>query len=126
MTPPAARTELVVADAVVAGVAAWAATRVAGVVRVEPGLRGLVAGLSRAGKQLWSGYETATTEGVRVRREPAGALGVQLELAIGADQSAALVGAAVQRAVIDTVRDRTGVVVDEVSVTIVDMEPGAR
>lgn len=119
------RTELVVADAVVAGIAAWAASRVSGVVRVEPGLRGLVAGLTRAGKQLWSGYETAASEGARVSRD-SDALGVQLDIAIGADRSVAAVGAAVQRAVIEVVREQTGVLVDEVTVTVVDIEPGAR
>ncbi|MEC3953578.1 Asp23/Gls24 family envelope stress response protein [Nocardia sp. CDC153] len=120
------RTELIVADAVVAGVAAWAAARVPGVVRVEPGLRGLVAGLTRAGKQLWSGFESASADGVRVHNPAEGALGVRLEIAIGAERAAADVGAAVQAAVIDTVFERLGVTVDEVSVVIVDIEPEAR
>ncbi|AYF76680.1 Asp23/Gls24 family envelope stress response protein [Nocardia yunnanensis] len=125
MTAPVS-TELIVADAVVAGVAAWAAARVPGVKRVEPGLRGLVAGLSRAGRQLWSGYESASTDGVRVRNPDDGALGVRLEIAIGADRPAPDVGAAVQRAVIDTVFERLGVTVDEVTVTVIDIEPESR
>ncbi|WP_245568672.1 Asp23/Gls24 family envelope stress response protein [Nocardia concava] len=119
-------TELIVADDVVAAVAAWAAAQVPGVVRVEPGLRGLVAGLTRAGKQLWSGYEGASTDGVRIHNPSEGALGVRLEIAIAAERAAAEMGAAVQRAVIDTVFERIGVTVDEVSVLIVDMEPEAR
>lgn len=121
-----AGSELVVADAVVASVAARAAAAVPGVVRVEPGLRGLVAELTRAGKQLWSGYETAPTDGVRVLRDDGGALGAQLEVAIGAERHAGAVGAAVQHEVVRTVREQTGVRLDEVSVTVVDIEPEAR
>lgn len=119
------RAELVVADPVVAGVAVRAAMDVPGVVRVEHGLRGLVAAFNRAGKQLWSGYELASTKGVRVHRN-GGVLAVDLELSIAAGQHAGAIGAEVQHAVMRTVRAQTGVRVDEVSVTIIDIEPEAR
>ncbi|MFF2551129.1 Asp23/Gls24 family envelope stress response protein [Nocardia sp. NPDC058058] len=119
------RAELVVADPVVAGVAVRAALDVPGVVRVEHGLRGLVAAFNRAGKQLWSGYELASTKGVRVHRN-GGVLAVELELSIAAGQHAGALGAEVQDAVMRTVRAQTGVRVDEVSVTIIDIEPEAR
>ncbi|MBF6137305.1 Asp23/Gls24 family envelope stress response protein [Nocardia otitidiscaviarum] len=117
--------ELVVSDAVVAAVAARAAASVPGVARLEPGLRGLVVGWARLGKQLLIGQESAASEGVRVQRTATGGLAVQVDLSLGAESRAVTVGAAVQRAVIDTVREQTGVTVDEVSVTILDIEPGA-
>ncbi|WP_327145524.1 Asp23/Gls24 family envelope stress response protein [Nocardia sp. NBC_01327] len=125
MSAAATRSELVVADAVVAGVAARAAVAVPGVVRVEPGLRGLVAELTRAGRQLWTGFETAPTDGVRVLRDD-GVLAVQLEIAIGPERHAGVVATAVQHGVIRTVREQTGVRIDEVSVLVVDIEPEAR
>ncbi|WP_330179757.1 Asp23/Gls24 family envelope stress response protein [Nocardia sp. NBC_01503] len=120
-----ARTELIVADQVVASVAAHAAAAVPGVVRVEHGLRGLVTALTRAGRQLWTGYEIASTKGVRMQRD-SGSLAVELEIAIAAERHAGTIGTAVQHAVVRTVREQTGVRVDEVSVTIVDIEPEAR
>ncbi|NNH72261.1 Asp23/Gls24 family envelope stress response protein [Nocardia uniformis] len=123
--PADAGGEFVVSDAVVASVAARAAAAVPGVVRLEPGLRGLVVGLARSGKQLFGGQESASADGVRVARAAAGGLTVQVDLTLGSGCRAATVGAQVQQAVLRSVREQTGVTVDEVSVTILDIEPGA-
>lgn len=122
----AVATEFVISDSVVASVAARAAVAVPGVTRLEPGLRGLVVGLARSGKQLFGREESAAADGVRVRRSDTGAFAVQVDLSLGPEGRAAEVGAAVQRAVVRTVREQTGATVDEVSVTILDIEPGAR
>ncbi|MBL1076423.1 Asp23/Gls24 family envelope stress response protein [Nocardia sp. 2] len=119
--------EFIISDAVVAGVAARATAEVPGVVRLEAGLRGLVSAFARSGKQLLGVQNSAAkADGVRVRRTPAGALAVQVDVSLGADCRAATVGAEIQRAVIEAVRAQTGVTVDEVSVTILDIEPGAQ
>ncbi|MFI6869477.1 Asp23/Gls24 family envelope stress response protein [Nocardia sp. NPDC050406] len=118
--------EYVIADSVVASVAARAAASVPGVVRLEPGLRGLVVGLARSGRQLLGRAESAPADGVRVTRTANGGYGVQVDLSLGAGCRAAEVGARVQDAVVRTVLEQTGVTVDEVAVTILDIEPGER
>ncbi|WP_084524112.1 Asp23/Gls24 family envelope stress response protein [Nocardia inohanensis] len=125
MTALSSGSEIVVADAVIAGVAARAAAAVPGVARLEPGLRGLVTGWARAGKQLLGGSESVASEGVRVARTAAGGLAVQVDVSLTADCRAAVVGAGIQQAVRRAVPQQTGVTVDEVSVTILDIEPGA-
>lgn len=125
MTVLRSGSEVVISDAVVAGVAARAAATVPGVTRLEPGLRGLVVGWARSGKQLLGGQETAASDGVRVQRTAAGGLAVQVDVSLGSDCRAVDVGAGIQLAVTRAVLDQTGVTVDEVSVTIVDIEPGA-
>ncbi|WP_067689986.1 Asp23/Gls24 family envelope stress response protein [Nocardia jejuensis] len=126
MTARKSRSELIVADEVVAAVAVHAAAAVPGVSRVEVGLRGLVGELTRAGRQLWTGFEAASVHGARVRRDPDGGLGVHVDVSIGPERHVGVVGTAVQHAVVRVVREQTGVTVGEVSVTIVDIEPEAR
>lgn len=117
--------DYVVADPVIASVAARAAITTPGVVRLEPGLRGLVTAWTRATRQRWKGLDPAPADGVRVRTAD-GRVTVHIDLvAAGADQAAA-VGRAVQRAVTRFVAEQTGLVVDEVSVSILDIEPAVR
>jgi uncharacterized alkaline shock family protein YloU len=118
-------TEFVISDAVIASVAARAAMTTSGVVRLEPGLKGLVTAWSRAARQRWKGLDPAPAEGVRVR-VIAGSVSVHVDLVTSAVDQAAAVGQAVQRAVSRAVTVETGLVVDEVSVSILDIEPEIR
>ncbi|MFC4377269.1 Asp23/Gls24 family envelope stress response protein [Nocardia halotolerans] len=115
-------TELVVGDPVIAGVAAFAAARVPGVARLEPGVLGLVGHLARTGRQLWVGQEPVASAGVRVRRA-GGLLAIQVDLALTSAGHVGEVGRAVQRAVAAAVTEHTGTEVDEVSVYVLDIEP---
>jgi uncharacterized alkaline shock family protein YloU len=118
-------TEFVISDAVIASVAARAAMTTSGVVRLEPGLKGLVTAWSRAARQRWKGLDPAPADGVRVR-VIAGSVSVHVDLVTSAVDQAAAVGQAVQRAVSRAVTVETGLVVDEVSVSILDIEPEIR
>ncbi|MBF6498890.1 Asp23/Gls24 family envelope stress response protein [Nocardia cyriacigeorgica] len=111
---------------VLAAVAAHAALSTPGVVRLEPGVRGLVTTLMRAGRQRWLGTDPAPSEGVRVRRTELGRLVVQVDVVIAGDRHAGEVGRAVQRTVSQRVREQTGQDVDEVVVSILDIEPEQR
>lgn len=113
-----------VATPVLAAVAAHAATGVAGVVRLQPGLAGLAGSAVRAARQWIASVDAAPTEGVRVRVDPAdGGVDVELDLAIGGFDTATGVAGAVQRAVRTAVRDATGVAIRGVSVNILDADP---
>ena len=118
-------TEFVIADAVVASVAARAAAMTPGVVRLEPGLKGLVTAWSRAARQRWKGLDPAPAEGVRVRTA-GGVVSVQVDIVTSAADQAAVVGQAVQRGVSRAVATETGLVVASVSVSILDIEPEVR
>lgn len=118
-------TEFVISDAVIASVAARAAVTTSGVVRLEPGLKGLVTAWSRAARQRWKGLDPAPAEGVRVR-VMSGCVSVHVDLVTSAVDQAAAVGQAVQRAVSRAVTVETGLVVDEVTVSILDIEPEIR
>jgi uncharacterized alkaline shock family protein YloU len=115
-------TQFVVSDAVVASVAARAAATTPGVVRLEPGLKGLVTAWSRAARQRWKGLNPAPAEGVRVRAGE-GSVSVQVDIVTSAADQAAAVGQAVQRSVSRAVTAETGLVVGSVSVSILDIEP---
>ncbi|MGW4059150.1 Asp23/Gls24 family envelope stress response protein [Amycolatopsis sp. NPDC004747] len=117
--------DYVIADPVIAGVAARAAITTPGVVRLEPGLRGLVTAWTRAARGRWRGLDPAPSDGVRVRTTD-GRVTVQIDLVTSAADQAAAVGRAVQRSVTRFVAEQTGLVVDEVSVSILDIEPEAR
>jgi uncharacterized alkaline shock family protein YloU len=117
--------EYVIADPVIAGVAARAAITTPGVVRLEPGLRGLVTAWTRAARQRWKGLDPAPADGVRVRTTD-GRVSVHVDLVTTSADQAAAVGRAVQRAVGRFVTAQTGLVVDEVSVSIMDIEPAPR
>jgi uncharacterized alkaline shock family protein YloU len=115
-------TEFVISDAVIASVAARAAVTTSGVVRLEPGLKGLVTAWSRAARQRWKGLDPAPAEGVRVRVMD-GVVSIHVDLVTSAVDQAAAVGQAVQRAVSRAVTAETGLVVDRVTVSILDIEP---
>jgi uncharacterized alkaline shock family protein YloU len=118
-------TEFVISDAVIASVAARAAVDTVGVVRLEPGLVGLVTAWTRAARQRWKGLDPAPADGVRVRTAD-GKVTVQIDVVTSAIDQAAAVGQAVQRSVKRVVAEKTGLLVDEVSVSILDIEPGIR
>jgi uncharacterized alkaline shock family protein YloU len=118
-------TEFVISDAVIASVAARAAATTPGVVRLEPGLKGLVTAWTRATRQRWKGLDPAPADGVRVRSSD-GSVSIHIDIVTSALDQAAAVGQAVQRGVSRAVAEETGVGVDEVSVSILDIEPGPR
>jgi uncharacterized alkaline shock family protein YloU len=113
-----------IAAPVVAAVAVRAAGAVPGVVRLEPGLAGLVGSLVRTARQQLRGLDPASTEGVRVSLDPEHAASLRLEIDVvtsGQDQVAA-VAARVQRAVATEVRAATGLPVSAVVVSVMDIE----
>lgn len=114
----------VIGESVLAAIAVRAATTVPGVVRVEPGLTGLVASVTRAARQRLKGLDPAPTEGVRVTVEHdlAGASSVRLTVAVAVRGRAVEIGAAVQRAVAASVAASAGVTVSAVTVSIMDIE----
>lgn len=115
-------TEFVIDDVVIAGVAARAAAGTPGVVRLEPGLTGLVTAWSRAARGRWKGITPALTEGVTVQSS-GDELSVRVDVVMsGADQVAA-VGQAVQRSVARAITEHVGLRVDQVSVSVLDIEP---
>ncbi|WP_280444605.1 Asp23/Gls24 family envelope stress response protein [Nocardia brasiliensis] len=118
--------EVVIETPVIAAVAAHAARATPGVIRLEPGVRGLVSSLLRVSKQRLTSADPAPSEGVRVRRSASGALSVQVDLVISAERAAAVIGQAVQQEVSRVVFEQTGQAVDEVSVSILDIEPERR
>ncbi len=117
--------EAVIGDPVIAAIAAHAATSVAGVVRLEPGVSGLVTALTRSVRQQIKGLNPAPTEGVRVQRRQAesGAtvMSLEIDLVTSTQDQAAAVGRAVQRAVTKIVFDATGLLPAEVRVSIMDI-----
>ncbi|MGW4394355.1 Asp23/Gls24 family envelope stress response protein [Amycolatopsis nivea] len=115
--------EYVIAAPVIASVAARAAAETAGVVRLEPGLRGLATAWAREARQRWKGLEPAPADGVRVRAHE-DSLTVEVDVIISAADQAAAVGRAVQRAVFREVLAQTGRSVDAVRVSILDIEVG--
>ncbi|MBB4687439.1 Asp23/Gls24 family envelope stress response protein [Amycolatopsis jiangsuensis] len=117
--------EYVIAEPVVASVAARAAIETSGVVRLEPGLRGLVTAWTRAARQRWRGLEPAPADGVRVRTVE-GRLTVEIDVVVSSVDQAAAVGRAVQRSVTRAVAEQTGASVDAVTVSILDIEVGGR
>lgn len=119
-----AAAEIVVEPAVLAAVAARAALATPGVLRLEPGVRGLVSGLVRAGRQRFTGIEPAGADGVRVRSHADGRISVEIDAVLSTERPATEVGVAVQREVLRVVEERTGQPVAEVRVGIVDIETG--
>ncbi|MGI5501889.1 Asp23/Gls24 family envelope stress response protein [Lentzea sp. CA-135723] len=111
--------EAVVSAAAVAAVAVHAAERVAGV-RVQPGVAGLVSSVVRAARQQIKGLQPAPVEGVRVRRSGVAVL-LEVDVVISGMDQAAAVARAVQRSVRAVVPELTGVEVESVVVTVVDV-----
>ncbi|MFD9737942.1 Asp23/Gls24 family envelope stress response protein [Umezawaea sp. NPDC059074] len=112
--------EHVITKPVVAAVAAHAASRVVGVVRVEPGVTGLVGSVARAARQRLKGLDPAPTEGVRVRMD--GDVRMEIDIVTSAHDQAAAVARAVQRAVTRAVTAATGLPVAAVTVCVLDIE----
>jgi uncharacterized alkaline shock family protein YloU len=120
--------ECVVGASVVAAVAVHAAAAVPGVVRVEPGLAGLVGSMVRAARQRIKGLDPAATEGARVEfvqadsgNDGGRAVRVEVDVVISGQDQAAAVGHALQRAVASAVTQATGLTVAEVGVSIIDI-----
>ncbi len=115
--------ETVISPPVVAAVAAHAAAKVPGVVRLEPGLRGLAGSLTRIARQRIKGLEPAPTEGVRafLDHDPPG-VRVEIDVSLSGLDQAAATAQAVQRAVTRAVTEATGLTPSAVSVSILDIE----
>ncbi|MFC9254014.1 Asp23/Gls24 family envelope stress response protein [Amycolatopsis thailandensis] len=115
--------ETVISPPVIAAVAAHAAARVPGVVRLEPGLRGLAGSLTRIARQRIKGLDPAPTEGVRafVEHDPPD-VRVEIDLSLSGLDQAAATAQAVQRAVGKAVAEATGLTPSAVSVSILDIE----
>jgi uncharacterized alkaline shock family protein YloU len=110
-----------VASQVIAAIAARAATGTSGVIRLEPGLVGLVGSLVRTARGQLTGVDPAPTDGVRVTDESDG-LHVEVDLVTSGQDQVAAVAARVQRAVARSVRDATGLPVAGVTVSVLDVE----
>ncbi|MER6666315.1 Asp23/Gls24 family envelope stress response protein [Amycolatopsis japonica] len=121
--PARQQVETVIAPPVIAAIAAHAAARVPGVVRLEPGLRGLAGSLTRIARQRIKGLEPAPTEGVRafVEHDPPD-VRVEIDLSLSGLDQAAATAQAVQRAVGKAVTEATGLTPSAVSVSILDIE----
>jgi uncharacterized alkaline shock family protein YloU len=113
--------EYAVGPSVVAAVAVNAATAVPGVLRVEPGLVGLMGSVVRTARQRIRGQEPAPKEGVRVEFVGAGTVRVEVDVVISGQYQAAAVGHALQRAVAGAVNESTGLTVAEVGVSVIDI-----
>ncbi|HEY1916495.1 MAG TPA: Asp23/Gls24 family envelope stress response protein [Streptosporangiaceae bacterium] len=110
-------------ESVVAAIAVHAATQVPGVLRMEPGLSGLVTSVTRSLRQRLAGVDPAPAEGARAEIDD-GKVWLDVAVAVGRQDQAAAVGQAVQRAVAQAVRDATGYPVGEVAVSILHIDPG--
>jgi uncharacterized alkaline shock family protein YloU len=119
-----AAVDYVVREPVVAAIAAHAAAGVAGVLRLEPGLAGLVTSMTRSVRQRLAGVDAAPTEGVRAEVD-GGQVWLDVAVAIRSLKPATAVGEAVQRAVAAAVHDATGCQVAEVAVSILHIESSA-
>jgi uncharacterized alkaline shock family protein YloU len=113
--------ECVIGASVVAAVAVRAAAAVPGVLRVEPGLVGLMGSVVRGARQRIKGLAPAPTEGARVEFDRADTVRVEVDVVISGQDQAAAVGGALQRAVAAAVTEATGLTVAEVSVSIIDI-----
>ncbi len=103
----------------VAAVAVHAAERVAGV-RVQPGVAGLVSSVVRTARQQVKGLLPAPVEGVRVRWSGTAAV-LEVDVVVSGQDQAAAAARAVQRSVRSVVPELTGVEVESVLVTVVDV-----
>ncbi|MFE4957062.1 Asp23/Gls24 family envelope stress response protein [Streptomyces sp. NPDC056653] len=121
----ASRAQWVIAEPVIAAIAARAAVGVPGVVRLEPGLTGLASQVTRSVRQKINGLAPAPTEGVRITVDHSAvpsSLRASIDMvASGCDQAGA-VGRAVQREVTRAVADATGLAPQAVVVSIMDID----
>jgi len=111
-----------VREVVVAAIAVHAATAVPGVLRMEPGLSGLVTSVTRSIRQRLAGVDAAPADGARVEID-GGRVWLDVAVGISGHDQAAAVGAAVQRAVARAVEEATGYPVAEVGVAILHIDP---
>jgi uncharacterized alkaline shock family protein YloU len=113
-----------VADDVVAAVAAHAAAGTPGVVRMAPGVEGLVGEFGRRTRQRVGLAGGPPTEGVEVDRVDGGAVTLRLDIVTDGRDNAAAVATTAQRAVAREVVGNTGVEVASVGITILDIDLG--
>jgi uncharacterized alkaline shock family protein YloU len=114
-----------ITEPVVAAIAAHAAARTPGVVRLEPGVVGVLREITRAARR-WAGLAgTTPVEGVQVRFDD-DAVGIHLDLVVTADRQAAGTAVAAQRAVTGAVTAHTGISAPVVSVSILDIDISTR
>ncbi|MGX1884828.1 Asp23/Gls24 family envelope stress response protein [Streptomyces sp. NPDC055287] len=118
------RSQWVIAEPVIAAIAARAAAGVAGVVRLEPGVTGLSSQAARSARQKINGLTPAPTEGVRVTADPAmpSTRCVSVGLVTSGQDQAAAVAQAVQREVTRAVAKATGITPPIVVVSITDID----
>lgn len=110
-----------VASQVIAAIAVRAATGTSGVIRLEPGLVGLVGSLVRTARGQLTRVDPAPTDGVRVTSDQDG-LHIEVDLVTSGQDQVAAVAGRVQRAVARSVHDATGLPVAEVTVSVLDVE----
>lgn len=115
----------VVADSVIAAVAARAASRAPGVLRLETGVTELLRQLGERVRRRWIGIVPASTAGVTVSRDDLG-VSVRVSLALAGGARAVIVAERVQQAVAEAVRTDTGVELAAVEIAILAIEPETR
>ena len=113
--------ERIISEPVIAAIAAVAARRVPGVVRLETTVGGLLRHWRHQAGGRWTGVQPAPTAGVTVGHTP-DALTVDVHVAVSADRRATVVAAAVQREVATAVAVATGLAVATVGVSILAVE----
>ncbi|WP_351224471.1 Asp23/Gls24 family envelope stress response protein [Streptomyces sp. NPDC002133] len=119
------RSQWVIAEPVIAAVAARAAVGVPGVVRLEPGLTGLASRMTRSARQKINGLTPAPTEGVTAMGDHSAGpstLRVSIDLVTSGQDQAGAVARAVQREVTRAVGDATGLTPQAVVVSVMDID----
>jgi uncharacterized alkaline shock family protein YloU len=115
----------IITEPVVAVIAAHAAARTPGVVRLEPGVSGVLREITRVARR-WAGLTGPTpVDGVQVRFDD-DAVGIHLDLVVTADRQVAATAAAAQRAVTEAVTASTGISAPVVSVSVLDIDISTR
>lgn len=110
----------VIADSVIASVAAHAAERTPGVVRLQGGVAGLLHQITRLAGRV-TGAKSAPTDGVEVRSDDGGTT-IHVDIVVSGDLRAAAVATAVQHSVATAVASATGLPAPVVSVSILDID----
>lgn len=118
-SPP---TERIIADPVIAAVAARAALDSPGVVRLETAVAGLLRQLRHHTVGRVAGITPAPTAGVTVHRDESD-VRVRISLAVSGDRPVVAVAERVRQRVADAVRTATGVRLAAVEVAVLAIEP---
>lgn len=113
--------ERIITEPVIAAIAAHVATRTPGVVRLEPGVVGVLREMTTIVRRRAGFAVTAPVEGVQVRFD-GDAVRIHLDLVVTADRQAAATAVAAQRAVAEAVTASTGISAPAVSVSILDID----